>query len=284
MRTTMERRGAWLWGAAVVMAMAAAMPAGALPLVMGDPFFTPDMNNAGFVGEMINPETDTLLRAAVAFQVRQGQLSVFLHNQSNSPVSANSDLLHGVFFNAGNNPSLTPLSATATHGLVDRDGGSNRDDNRLIPGSAGADVGGNYAYQADLDMSWVIGARGADQGIAGVGYDLGRDDFAGATPFPGEEGSFPAFPLQYGIVPELGEDNYWGDARENLPLVQQPVVYRQMLFTFDIMGDTDFDARRIHDVGFAYGTDLDVIPEPATLTLLGVGLVGLGVRRYRRRG
>ena len=264
----------------VVFALAA-MPAWAtsMPLVPG----VFDAEDGVFRGGMQNPnDGGSLLAAAAWFEVENDILNVYLQNVSEEPVSINSDLLHGVFFSAGD-AEFSVGSAWAPHGLLDRDGDGNRD---RVQGPI--NVGNAFGYKEGLDMSWVVNGGEADRGIAGVAYDFGPvdpPDFGGAEVFDETgEGNFPPprRPLAYGIVPGLGEDKYWGDARdidEGSPRL--PVVWDRV--HFQLTGAQGFDVDEIGNVSFAYGTDLEIIPEPATMTLLGLGLAGLGARRFMKR-
>ena len=198
------------------------------------------------------------LSSSVAFSMVNGQLNVLLSNNSPGPTSDLADVLQGVFFNAPG-LGLTGYSVALGNGST------------LVPDDVGnvANLQG-WAYRDDLDTG--------DPNPFALVYDVthgignpGLDTFGKSDAF--DPDFWPNHP-PYGIVSP--------DTTLSNGISQAPMVNHSLLFTFDV--DGTFDLANIRDdVVFHYGTTANVIPEPATMTLLGLGVAGLGVRRFVSR-
>lgn len=207
--------------------------------------------------------------ASVSFDVIAGSLQVTLTATSPADALLPTHILTGVFFNLAGNPGLTPMSAisggaTTTGGTPDF--------------AAGAAVGGEWAYLSGLAQ------YSANQGISSSGLGI----FGPGDRFPGSNLAGPASPdgVQFGIA-SATDNPATGIAITGVPITLDSVTF--MLAGF---GGSLTD---ISNVTFQYGTDLSdpsvpgtpgrSIPEPDTLALLGVALLGVaGLTRRRKVG
>lgn len=238
--------------ASIAALVLAATAANALPLQPAD---THGYDNGDRVFSFSNGD---LAASATFVDLGGGNLEIYLRNTSLVPANAPEQVLHGVFFDVGNNPVLSGVSA---EGQGDEFTG---------------DMSAHWGFRNDLDTSLLVNAGGATHGISNVGYGVEGffDGFSNTDAFaPGDSNDFPGQPQQYSIVPTAGF---------NLPGSFDPLVQDTARFNFTYEGEW-FNLDEIGSVSFAYGTSLAVVPEPATMTMLGLGLAGLAARRIRRR-
>lgn len=233
-------------------------------------------------GSVVSVPTGQTLKAQASFEVVGTNLVVTLSNIGGQAV-APADLLTGVYFDLSGAPTLiSRVSAVLGSGSSVVFGTSD-------PGGV---VGGEFAFKEGLS-----GAPGsASYGISSSGLGL----FGPGDVFPGTNLQGPADPdgPQYGMVSST-DDTAAGNSAVtgSNALIKNTVVFTLGIGTQSI--------GTISNVSFQYGTALsepnitgsctsncgggpgpggDPVPTPATLALLGAGLMAVGFLRRRRLG
>lgn len=207
------------------------------------------------------------LAASAAFVIDEGgNLQVTLTNTSAFDVLVPADVLTAVFFDINGVGPLTPVSALLDGSTVwfGPDGGGN--------------VGGEWAYASGL-----LGApHGATEGISSSGLGL-----FGAANFNGANLQDPAAldGLQYGIT-SAGDNPLTGNKAVTAP-GKNALIHNSVVFTLGGLPSGFDPSASVTNVSFQYGTSLTEpnlrVPEPGTLMLLGSGLIGVCLYRWRRK-
>jgi hypothetical protein len=199
---------------------------------------------------------DMNLDASVSFDVVGTNLVVTLTNTSLADVLAPGHVLTGVFFDLPDGVTLTPVSAllgTGSTVFFGPDGGGN--------------VGGEWAYAA---LTGPLAPANAGISSTGLGLfgngNLGGSNLQGPASLDG---------LQYGITSAVDNPSTGNAAVTG----GNALIKNRVVFTLSGI-DAGFVPGTISNVGFQYGTSLNVIPAPAAALL---GVIGLALVAWTRR-
>ena len=224
-----------------------------------------------------NPDGGSWLEASASFEISGSQLIVTMANISSDPAARPSDLLTGIFFDLANENALTPVSAEVVGDWrVLLDGEDFTDEDSVHPYVL-PDVGGEFAYEGNISSEFFQGAR---YGIASAGLD---DYFGPNRRFNSNTLWHPDAPngMDFGMASAVGLLSHGG--MNGNPIIVGGAVE----FTFNYAGD--LSTEDISNVNWQYGTsasnpNITVVPEPTTVTLLGLGIAGLlAKRRFRKK-
>jgi hypothetical protein len=226
-------------------------------------------------------------QAAVGFRMVGNVLYVTLQNTSMADAMEPVDMLAGVFFDTANNPVLTPQWARVDTGscLIDP-----TDIGCTSPVETGTvedntNIGGEWAYGQYTSGSPSPVPTGQRYGIGAVG--LGFFGSPGwSTPGPNIGGAPQIDGIDFSLAPK-GDNPTTGNGGLDRWFIRYAAVFK---FT----APAGFDpGAAIRNVRFQYGSSFcetsilgipgDPVPEPATMALIGGGLIGFGVVLRRRR-
>jgi len=140
------------------------------------------------------------------------------------------------------------------------------------------DVGTEFAFVGDLSGSDF---HGAQYGVASAGFGYFAPDDRFDTTKPSNVLYKPADPdgINFGLASAISGTAQPGTTKDPV------IVGGSVQFLFNFTGS--LSTSDISNVNFQYGTSPSepniIVPEPATVSLLGVGIAGLSAARYVRR-
>lgn len=232
-----------------------------------------------YLDEWGNVYNDYEYSAQASFELSGSVLTVTLTNTSTQDVDAADEVLTGLLFSVSGQGTLAPVSASVLNWSPNNSqivywDGSNPN---AYSGSSDGTVYG------DISSEWAFNGVG----LSSAAYeDISGDQFTEADLMgllPGNQTLWaPNAPngIPYGILPLADDPNTVGaDSRvDGGPLVRGGVV-----FTFEV--SEFFTLEDIQNISFQYGVGVcdpnipPAVPEPASMTLLGIGVAAMALRK-----